>query len=359
MTKSSKKNVLYVGSFSELDFNTDNVTVDFEHIHNNNVKPLSLYSEKKFATWELCETFLNEWAKFQGFHIIKDRVQYDNEETYQHFLNDFYCYRNSLSKNAFEKYFNNLIQDFSNAKSYLEYLYKSKDHWAHCFIKYKFTGSMIATSHIESVNGCLKNFVLLRKQYQLRFVILDNLYFDYRFWCAAIPNAQNQDKVNFLFTKVDQCLQQYLKPTILKILYDQINQLVYYTANKISQQDIKTNENLLEIQEDSVNKPQTTLDQIIEFVGLHNYSTDITGSEEPFLMADKFIQDMITSLNNSSISYLYLFKEEKADFKNLNPQLQNPKKCKEKDHPLGTKRLKSFCEAIKSKVKQQYRCKKC
>ncbi|PKC12062.1 hypothetical protein RhiirA5_412309 [Rhizophagus irregularis] len=35
---------------------------------------VSLYSGKTFTSWEECEQFLNEWAKSQGFHIIKDCI---------------------------------------------------------------------------------------------------------------------------------------------------------------------------------------------------------------------------------------------------------------------------------------------
>ena len=31
-----------------------------------------LYSGKKFSSWDECETFITEWAKRQGFYIIKD-----------------------------------------------------------------------------------------------------------------------------------------------------------------------------------------------------------------------------------------------------------------------------------------------
>ncbi|CAG8626024.1 10229_t:CDS:2, partial [Scutellospora calospora] len=107
----------------------------------NNIEPSSLYSGKKFATWELCESFLNEWVKFQGFRIIKDHVQRDNGKypTQLIYSKDLYAaiqkfrpnsktLSNDAAKNAFEQYFNKLIQDFPNAKSYLEFFYKLKDH---------------------------------------------------------------------------------------------------------------------------------------------------------------------------------------------------------------------------------------
>ncbi|CAG8604448.1 16148_t:CDS:2, partial [Racocetra persica] len=86
-----------------------------------------------------------------------------------------------------------------------------------------------------------------------------------------------------------------------------------------------------------------TLNQMIEFVRLHNIKEvwaatvrnllrikhhilmlqnnsylcsclSIIQYEEPFLVADKFTLDMMTLPNNSSVPYLYLFKENRADF---------------------------------------------
>jgi hypothetical protein len=51
------------------------------------------------------------------------------------------------------------VKNFSKAKPYLKVLYQTKTYWAHCFIKFKFTGGMIATSRIEAVNSCLKNLL--------------------------------------------------------------------------------------------------------------------------------------------------------------------------------------------------------
>ncbi|CAB4408706.1 unnamed protein product [Rhizophagus irregularis] len=38
----------------------------------------ALFSGKKFTSWDECEMFLNEWAKQQGFHLIKDRITRDD-----------------------------------------------------------------------------------------------------------------------------------------------------------------------------------------------------------------------------------------------------------------------------------------
>ena len=38
-----------------------------------------MYSGKRFSTWDACETFINEWAKDQGFRIIKGRIHRDGD----------------------------------------------------------------------------------------------------------------------------------------------------------------------------------------------------------------------------------------------------------------------------------------
>jgi hypothetical protein len=42
-------------------------------------------------------------------------------------------------------------------------------------------------------------------------------------------------KTRFLFTKIDQCLQQFITPTILKMHRAEMNQSLYYVANKVDQ----------------------------------------------------------------------------------------------------------------------------
>ena len=44
----------------------------------NEIESSSLFSGKKFGTWDECEFFLNEWAKDKGFHFFKGRVTRKN-----------------------------------------------------------------------------------------------------------------------------------------------------------------------------------------------------------------------------------------------------------------------------------------
>ena len=60
---------------------------------------------------------------------------------------------------TFHQNFIKLIENYPKAKCYLEGLYKSKEYWAHSFTNLKFTGEMIATSRVESVNACIKRLI--------------------------------------------------------------------------------------------------------------------------------------------------------------------------------------------------------
>src|SRR5688572_17869483 len=87
---------------------------------------------------------------------------------------------------------------------------------------------MIVSSRIESVNSCLKrllynsNISLCELMSEInRLLDIQDKENEYRFWRLAIPNIRNHEKANFLFTKVDQCMQQYLTPNILKIQRDE------------------------------------------------------------------------------------------------------------------------------------------
>ena len=59
----------------------------------------------------------------------------------------------------------------------------------------------------------------------------------YNFWQLLILSIKNQKKMNFLFTKVVQYLQWFLKFTILKMHCDEINQSLYYIANLVNQEE--------------------------------------------------------------------------------------------------------------------------
>jgi len=151
-------------------------------------------------------------------------------EDYEKFLQDFYQCRNSLVQVIFHQRFTKLVEDYPKAKCYLEGLYKSKEYWAHSFTNFKFTGGMIATSRVESVNACIKRLIfnsgisLCELMNEIhRLLDEQDKKNQYQYWKLAIPSVKNLEETNFLFTKVDKCCQDFLTPAILKMQRSEIN----------------------------------------------------------------------------------------------------------------------------------------
>lgn len=197
----------------------------------------------------VCQVFHSTYPIHCAYHISQNlhkNLRKSLSNNYEKFLEDFYRCRNNLSESGFEQLFDKLIQDYPNAKSYLEFLYRTKMYWAHCFTSYKFTGGMIASSRVESVNSCLKrllqnsNISLCDLMTEIhRMLDMQDKENEYNFWRMSIPIKKNPKTVNFLFTKVDECLQKFLTPTMLKMHQDEINQSVYYIANLVDLESIE------------------------------------------------------------------------------------------------------------------------
>ncbi|CAB4483214.1 unnamed protein product [Rhizophagus irregularis] len=169
-----------------------------------------------------------------------------------------------------------LEQDYPQSKTYLEGLYTSKEYWAHSYTSFRFTGGMIATSRVESVNACIKRMlfnsdVSLCELMSEIHKLLDeqdkkNIY---QYWKLAIPSVKNQEHANFLFTEVDKYCQRFLTPAILKLQRDEINQSLYYAANPINEQDIVVI-NEVSYDDECAESPRATIEQLIEVSGRDN-----------------------------------------------------------------------------------------
>lgn len=225
------------------------------------------------------EIFPTTYPIHCAFHITQNlhknlRKLLGNQ--YEKFLQDFYKCRNSLVQTTFHNRFMKLIEDYPSSKCYLEGLYKSKEYWAHSYTKFKFTGGMIATSRVESVNACVKrllynsNVSLCELMFEInRLLDEQDRKNQYNDWKLTIPSVKNLEHSNFLFMKVDKCCQDFLTTAILKIQRDEINQSLYYAANFVNQQDIITIDH--EFPEDNcAENPLATINQLLEVVGHTN-----------------------------------------------------------------------------------------
>ena len=151
----------------------------------------------------------------------------------------------------------------------------------HCFTFFNFTGGIIAISHIESVNASLKYLLYYSNISLYKLIIKINRLLDiqdkeneYRFQWLTILAIKNQNKENFLFNNVDNCIKRFLILTILQMQRNEINQSIYYTANVItrevsenSDQNIKLNDNQKEF---NVDDAQIIFNQLIDFIGSEN-----------------------------------------------------------------------------------------
>jgi len=194
------------------------------------------------------QVFSESYPIYCAYHITQNlhkNLRKTLGDDYKNFLTKFYICRNSIAQGSFENQFNALLREYPRAKGYLDFLYKSKSYWAHCFTNFKFTGGMIATSRVEAVNSCLKRLLynLNVSLYDLmseihRLLDAQDKQQEYNFWRLAIVSVKSQEKVNFLFTRVDNCIQQFLTPAIFKMQRDEINQSVYYTTELTHLQDV-------------------------------------------------------------------------------------------------------------------------
>ncbi|CAB5322011.1 unnamed protein product [Rhizophagus irregularis] len=189
------------------------------------------------------EVFTKTYPVHCAFHITQNlhkNLRKPLGNHYKKFLQDFYRCRNSLVQTIFYNRFTKLIEDYPQSKTYLEGLYTLKEYWAHSYTSFRFTGGMIATSCVESVNACIKRMLFNSDISLCKFMSEIHKLLDeqdkkniYQYWKLAIPSVKNQEHANFFFTEMDKYCQSFLTPAILKLQCDKINQSLYYAANPI------------------------------------------------------------------------------------------------------------------------------
>ena len=228
------------------------------------------------------EVFTNTYPIHCAFHMTQNlhkNLRKPLGDNYEKFLQDFYLCRNSLVQKTFNDRFSKLMEDYSQGRSYLEGLYASKEYWAHSYTSFKFTGGMIASSRVESVNACIKrllfnsNISLCELMHEIHKLLNEyDKKNQYQHWKHAIPSIKNLEHTNFLFSEVDKCCQKFLTPVILKMQRDEINQSLYYSANLANKQYIitTTKESCEESHDECAENPLATIDQLVEVSGHDN-----------------------------------------------------------------------------------------
>ncbi|CAG8617897.1 9924_t:CDS:2, partial [Dentiscutata heterogama] len=232
------------------------------------------------------EVFKSTYPIYCAFHITQNlykNLRKSLDTQYNQFFMDFYKCQNSLVKTIFENKFTKLGHDYPKAKPYLDNLYKSKD------------SNMSLNELMQEIHHMLD---------------CQDKESKYLFWKLVIPSIKSNDQANFLFTYIDKCCQTYLTPNMLKMQRDEINQLVYYSAQIISIESLKSiNEDniMINIEEENPEDQHATIQQMLEVVG------------------EKNIVEACEEAPDYNIPYLFPFYNQEKDFLQENLSLLKQK----------------------------------
>ncbi|CAG8791728.1 39133_t:CDS:2 [Gigaspora margarita] len=379
-----------------LDESTESHAWMFEEILKVTKKQLAVIMTDADPAVDLAvrNVFSQSYPIHCAFHLtqnINKHLRNSLGSDYSKFLEAFFLCQNSLAKETFEKRFEDIRQNFPSTNSYMEVLYHNKTYWAHWFIRFKFTG--------ESVNSYLKRLLhssnislceLMDEVHQL--LDMQDQKEEYNFWKLAMPCIRSQNKTNFLFKKIDGCLERILTPIMLQKHRDEINQSVYYEANEFMTDDIERhchNEQENETYDTSlVEMQQILLNELIYLVGgMDNitniwsvkvgivyrhyfkvilitdnakfhiwlipscwYNNNVDVSKESFMNADKFYEEKSIEETGSPTAYLCAFNQDNWDFLEENLSLLQQKKVYGELHSIYKKALN---KVLKSQTKSQ------
>jgi len=91
------------------------------------------------------------------------------------------------------------MEDYPQSRSYLEGLYESKEYWAHSYTSFRFTGGMIASSRVESMNACIKRMLfnsdvpLCELMSEIHKLLNEqDKKNKYQYWKRAIPSRKDK-----------------------------------------------------------------------------------------------------------------------------------------------------------------------
>jgi hypothetical protein len=247
------RNIRLVAQALLIDETKESHEWSFEQINlaTNNMHPQVIMTDADPAVHAaIRSTFSTTYPMYCTFHISQNlikRLQKLLGKRFHGFLTQFYITRNTLHKSFFESKWQDLIIQYPEAEQYLvNTLYNTKEAWAHAWTCRQFTAGLHASSPVESINAWIKSYIFnsnislceLGDVIEKRQVS-ENRKYQLILWKAAIPCIYTQiSTAAFMFTSINQKLEEYLPPAILNLQKDEIRQCVFYNASQISQEAI-------------------------------------------------------------------------------------------------------------------------
>ncbi|CAB4397946.1 unnamed protein product [Rhizophagus irregularis] len=254
---------------------------------------------------------------------------------FQEFFTKFHAVHNTLNTLSFELEWRKLITQYPEIQQYLiNTLYNTKESWAHPWTCHQFTAGLHASSPVESINAWIKSYifnsnislcelgnVIERRQ------MAENKKYQLVLWKAAISCVPTQiSTAAFMFTSINQKLEEYLPPAILELQRDEIRQCVFYNAVQVTQEVIdefdKYDLLLGQYLEDVSDARQITAACMISNINKDQISSiDKDSSKKQFLVASKFENEITPLIPQHNIPFLTAICKTSQEFITRHEQL--------------------------------------
>ncbi|CAG8772278.1 16647_t:CDS:2, partial [Dentiscutata erythropus] len=157
----------------------------------------------------------------------------------------FYLARNIQYKEAFERYWKQLMIDFPQSTEYLlKQLDPRKTTWAKAFTSQIFTAGITSIQRSESINSMIKRTVNERTQLHILFKRIEMHIAEEQFtslfsvWHNKTRSYMAPSIPGRLFLNIYDSLQKYIMPKILQLHVDQMNEAVMYYSRKTNLKEI-------------------------------------------------------------------------------------------------------------------------
>jgi hypothetical protein len=177
------------------------------------------------------------------FHImgnLRKRVGPAVQANYKNFEKAFLQARNCLSITKFERLWNALVVEFSQACDYLNFLYQSKTSWAKAYTSKVFTAGIQSTSRTEGYNAVLKKQITSSASLCDLAKVLDGrsqaeqLQAAFKHWQISTTTYKAPFVATQLFSQIYEMFKQYVSPFYLVQVEQQMAEAMLYKAEKTS-----------------------------------------------------------------------------------------------------------------------------